>query len=283
MPNKTIWIILNPISGRGKSLKLLPKIEEYLNEQGVRYQVVFTEYRYHAEELVKELKQRTDIKLINGLYPSEIPLGYIPAGSGNDFAREMNIPKDPILAIKSILDENLRTIDIGKINGHYFINVASMGFDGEVARIANNSKLKNILGSLIYVYGVVRALWGFKPSSLTVTIDDQEYFYKNVWIMAVANNRYYGGGMKICPDAVNDDGKFDICIIKDLTRLRLLKLFPTIFSGKHLNYPEFVEVKKGKNILISTEKELTIQADGELLSNINLSFRNINQGITILH
>jgi len=126
-------------------------------------------------------------------------------------------------------------------------------------------------------------LWGFKPSSLTVTIDDQEYFYKNVWIMAVANNRYYGGGMKICPDAVNDDGKFDICIIKDLTRLRLLKLFPTIFSGKHLNYPEFVEVKKGKNILISTEKELTIQADGELLSNINLSFRNINQGITILH
>lgn len=290
-----LFFIVNPISGNGKAKKRFPIIEEYLLKNNINYEKVYTEYKGHATDLVKQLKDRSDIKavvavggdgtlfeVINGLYPSKIPVGYIPNGTGNDYGRQMNISADPLLALKRILEYDIKKIDIGRINQYYFVNVASMGFDAEVVKYVNESNVKALFGKFAYTIGAIKILIKFKSKKIKLIVDNVEYNFDNVWLIAVANNKYYGGGMLISPDSINNDGLFDICIIKGLTKLEFLKLFTTVFKGEHIKYYPLVEFIKGKEINIATEDDLIIQTDGEILSNINLNFENINQELYIL-
>lgn len=290
-----LFFIVNPISGNGKAKKRFPIIEEYLLKNNINYEKVYTEYKGHATDLVKQLKDRSDIKavvavggdgtlfeVINGLYPSKIPVGYIPNGTGNDYGRQMNISADPLLALKRILEYDIKKIDIGRINQYYFVNVASMGFDAEVVKYVNESNVKALFGKFAYTIGAIKILIKFKSKKIKLIVDNVEYNFDNVWLIAVANNKYYGGGMLISPDSINNDGLFDICIIKGLTKLEFLKLFTSVFKGEHIKYYPLVEFIKGKEINIATEDDLIIQTDGEILSNINLNFENINQELYIL-
>lgn len=290
-----LFFIINPISGNGKAKKRFPIIEEYLIENNIKYEKNFTEYKGHAIILANQVKNRSDIKavvavggdgtlfeVINGLFPSDVPIGYIPNGTGNDYGRQMNISADPLLALQRILKYDIEKIDIGRINQNYFVNVASMGFDAEVAKFVNESDVKSLFGKLAYIIGAIKVLIKFKPKKLKLTVDNVEYKYDNVWLIAIANNRYYGGGMLISPNSINNDGLFDICIIKGLTKLKFLKLFTSVFKGEHVKYYPLVEFIKGKDINIVSEDELIIQTDGEILTNINLSFKNINQELYIL-
>ncbi len=292
--SELLYFIVNPISGNGKSLKVFPELEKYLNEKHIKYEALYTKYKGHAIELVQEvvLKAHDQIivvvggdgtlnEVINGLQTNVIPIGYIPTGTGNDYAREMNIPKDPLLALKRILEKNIRKIDIGKINQNYFVNVASMGFDAEIAKYANQTKLKKFLGRFVYVLGVIKTLRNFKPKGLDITIDNKIYSFNRVWLIAIANNRFYGGGMVISPNAKNNDGLFDICVIKDINGFQLLKLFPTVFSGKHVKYP-MVKIIRGKNITINTEEQLVIQTDGEIIEHMNINAEVLYHGIAVL-
>lgn len=290
-----LLFIVNPISGNGKAKKRFPIIEEYLLKNNVKYEKVFTEYKGHATILAEQAKNRSDLKavvavggdgtlfeVINGLFRSTIPIGYIPNGTGNDYGRQMNISTDPILALQRVLEYNITKIDIGRINHHYFVNVASMGFDAEVAKFVNETKVKLFVGKLAYVIGAIKVLIKFKPKTIKITVDNVEYNYDNVWLIAVANNKYYGGGMLISPNSVNNDGLFDICIIKGLTKMKFLKLFSSVFKGEHVKHYPLVEFIKGKEINIATDDELIIQTDGEILTNIDLSFENITQELYIL-
>lgn len=288
-----ILFLINPISGNGKWKKVFPKVEEYLLRNNINYAKRFTEYKGHTFQIVEEIKNRTDIKavvavggdgtlseIINSFNKLDIPIGYIPTGTGNDFGREMGIPKDPVLALERILEMDIKSIDIGKINDNFFVNVASMGFDAEVAKFANESMLKRI-GKFIYVLGVIKSLWSFKPISAKITIDDKEHIFDKTWLIAIANNRYYGGGMMISPNSVNDDGYFEICVINNISKLTLLRLFPTIFQGKHINHSA-VKVLKGKSIKVDTPKTMAVQTDGEISANDQLIITNINKGIKVL-
>lgn len=294
--NKDILLfIVNPISGNGKAKKRFPIIEEYLLKNNLKYEKVFTEYKGHAISLAEQAKDRSDLKaivavggdgtlfeVINGLFQSRIPVGYIPNGTGNDYGRQMNISADPLLALQRVLEYNIKKIDIGRINHHYFVNVASMGFDAEVVKFVNESNVKALFGEFAYTIGAIKVLMKFKPKTIKLTVDNLEYTYDNVWLVAVANNKYYGGGMLISPNSINDDGLFDICIIKGLTKLKFLKLFTSVFKGEHVKHYSFVEFIKGKKINIETKDDLIIQTDGEILTNIDLSFENINQEFYIL-
>lgn len=290
---KIFFFIVNPTSGNGKSKNIFPEIEEYLRKNNISFQSVYTEYKGHAVKLAEEISRNEQVKaivavggdgtlseVINGAFPTDIPIGYIPTGTGNDFARSMGIPREPIEAMKYILKMGIKNIDIGKINGHFFANVASMGFDAEVANYVNHTKLKNYLGKVVYVLGVIKALWTFKPKKLHLTIDGKDYFFDKVWLVAFANNKYYGGGMMISPNSVNDDGMLDIVLVNNLTRIKLLKLFPTIFKGKHINYSQ-VTVLKGKNIKVIADEKYIVQTDGEILTDVELTFSVIKKGLKI--
>ncbi len=292
--NKYICFIVNPVSGNGKSLKIFSAMENYLKKREILYRVHYTEYKEHAIELAKEFKNNKGIcvvvavggdgtihEVINGLHPSIIPVGYIPAGSGNDYAKEIGIPMDPISALEKILELNIRKIDIGKMNNRYFINVSSMGFDGLVAYYANQAILKSYIGKLVYVYGVIKALIVFRPFTIEMQVDDEKKSYEKVWLIAAANHRYYGGGMAICPQAKNNDGYLDICIIKDISHMKFIMLFPTIFFGKHIYYP-MVKVLKGKKMKISASKKNFSQADGEIFHGHHLQVEIIKKGLLIV-
>ncbi len=292
---QSLFFIINPVSGKGKTVKkVVHRIEQYLIEKNINYQFTYTEEKGHAKVIASQVSNRTDIsvvivvggdgtlhEVINGLYPSSVPIGYIPTGSGNDYAREMGIEKDPIKAVAQILKREIKKIDIAKINEEYFINVTGIGLDGLVAKLSNQSKLKLYLGKLIYVYGLIKGLFEFKAKEISLIIDGKKHQFKKVWLIAIANGRYYGGGMAICPKAKNDDGKLDICVVSNVSMLEILFIFPLVFFGKHIYHPN-VQMFSGKQVVIHSLEELDAQSDGETFSVSNLKGEILDEKLYIV-
>ncbi|MGX1899782.1 diacylglycerol/lipid kinase family protein [Thermolongibacillus altinsuensis] len=274
--------IVNKISGNGKGLKVWKKVEKLLQEKQVNYQVRFTERPKHAIEIVKEISSETCLAVVaiggdgtihdvaNGLIGSNIPLGIIPAGSGNDLARALDIPMDYKKALERILTGEQRKMDIGRINNEYCITVTGIGFDGKVAEVNNASKFKNLLnfirlGDLSYAHSILHVLLKYRPVNIQLKVDGKTLTFFNVWLIAIANTPNYGGGIKICPDACYHDGLFDICIIHSMTKWELLRNFPKAYKGKHVSHPG-VTMLKGKEVEVISEWPVIVQSDGELVT-----------------
>ncbi|WP_188205949.1 diacylglycerol/lipid kinase family protein [Alkalibacillus aidingensis] len=276
------YFIVNYYSGSGISRKIWREIELILQTRGINYKSVFTNYQNHATELVKELKEKKNItavvavggdgtvnEVINGLTGTSIPLGVIPTGSGNDFCRAMGIPLRYELALERILKGELKEIDIGRVNDKYFATIVGVGFDGQVAQQTNRSKHKKLynltkIGSLSYIISLFKVIFMYKPSQVELHIDSYQTTQEKVWLIAIANSPCYAGGMMICPDAKNNDETFDICIVKGISRWSLLRIFPSVFKGKHILHPA-VTTLKAKKVQISSKQSLVAHADGEII------------------
>lgn len=276
------YFIVNKVSGNGKGYKTWKKIEKILEKKQVNYEVFFSERPKHATEIARNLVQDKRTKIVvavggdgtihdvaNGLAGSAVPLGCIPAGSGNDFARGLQISIDYEEALEKILTGEQRKIDIATIGGQCCMTVVGIGFDGQVAKTTNESMYKKWLnwlglGSLTYVFSLVEVMRCYKPVTIMLHIDGKKQEFTNVWLIAVANCPYYGGGMKICPDARCDDGLLDLCIVHDISKWELLRVFPRVYKGKHILHPS-VTMLKGKHVEVLPESPLLIHGDGEVI------------------
>ncbi|WP_096199035.1 diacylglycerol/lipid kinase family protein [Bacillus sp. FJAT-45350] len=273
--------IVNPISGNGRTITIWKNIERLLVDKGITYDVKYTNGQGHATEIVRELDSSnvtaviavggdgTVHDVVNGLKVVKVPLGIIPAGSGNDYARSMNIPKDFKLALERILTGKKKKIDILHVGERCCMTVIGIGFDGRVAELANSSKYKKILnglnlGKFTYLAIVLKVLFQYKPTKVTITLDDEDITFDDVWLVAVANLPYYGGGMNICPDAESDDGILDVCIVHSITKLNLLKVFPKVFKGKHVSH-QSITILRGKKIKVISDTPVVIHGDGEII------------------
>lgn len=272
--------VINRLSGNGKGRLVWLKVERALREKGVQYGCLFTERQGHARELAAEWSGRTDISAVvavggdgtvhetaEGLVGSAVPLGFIPAGSGNDYARSLAIPSRWDLALERVLARESRTIDVGVLNGSVFVISSGIGFDGDVAKLTNRSWYKRWLnrlgvGSFSYVVTVLRLLVSYRPCDVRLEVDGSVSTHRNVWLFAVANMPYYGGGMKICPDADCDDGLLHMCLVTDISRLDFLRFFPKVFQGTHMQHPA-VRMLSGRNVRIAGSTPMTIHLDGE--------------------
>jgi diacylglycerol kinase (ATP) len=276
------YFIVNKTSGNGKGLRVWKKIEKLLQEKQVDYQVRFTERPKHAVEIAKMVSSETCDAVVavggdgtvhdvaNGLIDSNIPLGVIPAGSGNDFARALEIPMDYNKALERILMGKQRKIDIGRIGSEYCITVTGIGFDGNVAHVNNTAKYKKWLnsirlGELSYGLSFLHVLLKYRPVNIELKIDGKSLVFFNVWLIAIANIPNYGGGIRICPDACYHDGLFDICIVHNMTKWNLLLTFPRAFKGKHVLHPG-VTMIKGKHVKVTSKLPVIVQSDGEPLT-----------------
>lgn len=273
---------MNKVSGNGRALKVWHLLEKILLKKNINYCVRFTEEPKQATAFVHELlgNEQTKViiavggdgtvhEVINGLVGSTIPLGVIPAGSGNDFCRQLRIPLRSDKALERILRHEPKRIDLGRIDDKYFATVVGVGFDGQVALTTNRSKYKKILniarmGGISYIIGVIKVLHAYKPMTVHLKIDHTELKLTKVWLIAIANSPFYAGGMAICPDAQNNDGLLDICIVQELTKRELLYLFPSVFKGRHINHPS-VTIYRGKEIEIFSESPLLVHGDGEMI------------------
>jgi YegS/Rv2252/BmrU family lipid kinase len=189
-----------------------------------------------------------------------LPLGIIPCGRGNDFARNLGLPLDPRANLFLDGVPERRRVDLPSVNGVPFGSIACIGFDAEVNRLARDGR-GYFRGTLGYLVCVLRALPGFRPFDVQVRIGDR-FWSGEILMMAVANGACYGRGMKIAPAAIMEDGRLDVCIVEPLPKLELLWNFPQVFRGTHITHPK-VTMDSGSSVVVSSTEPHEIFADGE--------------------
>ncbi|HEX2016711.1 MAG TPA: diacylglycerol kinase family protein, partial [Solirubrobacteraceae bacterium] len=237
---RPVCLIVNPAAGGGRAARVLPEVEAALRRLGVEHRTDRTRDLAHARELAEAavVDRQTVVTLSgDGLVgavagalrgQADALLGVLPGGRGNDFARVLGIPKDPVAACEVIAHGVPRPLDIGDIDGRSFIGIASVGFDSEANRIANEAPAW--MGQLVYAYGALRALAAWRPVRFELQIDGQAHSFTG-YSVAAANSKAYGGGMFLAPDAEIDDGQLDVIISAEASKRRFLVTLPKVFKG----------------------------------------------------
>jgi diacylglycerol kinase (ATP) len=274
-----MWLILsNPTSGGGKGSKYLRIIKEYLDSNDLPYRdITSTSYELAAGALNRSLNQ--DGSDISGVYViggdgmvhlavqelanRDIPLALIPAGTGNDFARSLNLPlDDPLQLLETYATTSPTHLDLGLVNNKIFADILSTGFDSVVNERAN--RMRVIKGRMKYNIAILLELSTFKPKSYEFRVDSVSFTTKAM-LIAVSNGISYGGGMKVTPNAELDDGLFDIMVLGPVSKIEFLKVFPKVFSGGHISHPA-VKILRGKEVSITSDA--VAYADGERIGNL---------------
>lgn len=283
--------IVNLVAGKGGTAKIWPTIKNNLERLKGELIIRFTQYSQHAQKIAQEAKNLnvqgiiivggdgTVNEVINGLEDFDIPLGVIPTGSGNDLTRTLCIPRDPLEAIITIAQGKRKEINIGQVDGKYFANVASVGFDAAVANWVNNNKV--LKGSYAYMAAIFYNL--LKNNHYKVSIKmDNNLIERECTLVAIANGKYYGAGQKIAPKALMDDNLFDVVIVSPVSRIEILKTLPTIKKGHHTHNPH-VSIYRAREVTIDSlkDKEISVQADGEILTSIPKTFRICDKRVKV--
>ena len=285
---RPLALLVNPSSGGGRALKLLPRVEGVLDARRVPFRVVRTKSLEHG--VAKALGAVEDGELpvvVSGdgmigavggaMAGGETPLGIVPVGRGNDLARVLGIPTEPEAAIEIVLAGHTRVIDVGEANGMPFLGIASVGFDSDANRIANESRLG---GNLVYAYAALRALAAWKPARFTIAIGDQRTRVEG-YSVVVANSSAYGGGMYVAPDAELDDGEFDVVTIEKVGKFRFLGNLPKVFKGTHVRNDE-VRVVRASRLSLSASRPFAVYADGEHLTDLPADLSVIPHALRVL-
>lgn len=286
-----VGFIVNPAAGRGSGRRTWDSMVERLRRDH-DFTAWHTERPGHATDLARMAADQgydrvaavggdgTLTEVLNGLVGTTTALGIVPAGTGNDFVRAVGIPMEAKAAAEMFMEADARPIDVGRINGtRYFINVAGIGFDAEVARTVN-SYPKYLGGTIPYVAGIVTTLWRYRPVPLEIDLDGTAIDRK-VLLMAVANATSYGGGMQICPDAKVNDGYFDVCIAGDVGRFEVLQMVPRIYSGGHLTHPK-VEVYRARRVEVRATTPVATHSDGEVIGTTPVVFEMLPQNLQVI-
>ncbi|GAB4493627.1 MAG: diacylglycerol kinase family lipid kinase [Saprospiraceae bacterium] len=304
--SQPFWhIIANPTSGNGKVKRRWPEIERLLQQLGFSYSVHFTERRGHAMQLVEEavLKGRrhifgiggdgTNHEIANGILsqqfiaPTEISYALLPSGTGNDWARQYQIPTDPrrrlerLLEMKTVLQDagQVKYFRDGKPESRFFINVAGMAYDGFIGKkLAEN----HITNRLQYLFLVGKYLFDYKLRKARILLDNQaveDFFYT----INVGLCRYSGGGMQFVPQAVPDDGLFALTFARRLPKWEVLLQTPNFYNGTILNHPK-VEGFQARSIRVETVGDMPtlLEADGEFLGETPVQFVLLEKALKIV-
>lgn len=271
-----ILVIINPYAGNRKTVRLLPEIKKWLSQNPHEFLWCTTQSpdEMRTEILNSPAKQIDAILLVGGdgtvhealpaVRKTGLPFGLVPCGRGNDFARNvgLSLNLESNCAIPSEL--TYQQIDLPTINDAPFGSIACLGFDAEVNKLAREKK-GYFGGTLGYIICVVKALKGFTPFEIEIQVDDFSW-HGRIMMVAIANGQFYGGGMKIAPNALVNDGRFDVCIIEEVSKVELLKNFPKVFRGTHIAHPKII-MKSGKTVKIFSDENRQVFADGEYVGN----------------
>jgi diacylglycerol kinase (ATP) len=275
-----LLLVYNPFAGHGRAKKLLPQIEALFGKYNLEFDLALTDYPEHGIEIVSKADfslydgiiaaggDGTLFEVINGYYKNKsivrIPLGILPIGTGNAFARDLEIDNTQFeKAIEIISKNNLRKVDVGKFCTHgqdyYFLNIVGAGFVADANKTAQSFKF---LGNFSYTIGVFYRILLLKFTKMKLEIDGKKIETDSTFI-EISNTRYTANFL-MAPSAEIDDGLLDITLVKKITRGKLIKSFPKIFTGEHIFIDE-IETFKAKHIKIETDEPKVLTPDGELL------------------
>ena len=302
-------LIANPISGKGKAKSVAEQALVALTESGRQGQLVFTSASGDAKRLAHEAVSDgihfviacggdgTLHEVVNGIATvPDVVLGVLPCGRGNDFAAAIGVPLKPEAAIENLLAGTAIYMDLGRCyqtqvgrvcnpeaarkgTAHYFTTIATCGYDAEVSRrAAKGTPL--FAGTASYAYAAIETLFYYEPPS--VHLKGEFGTYEGLLLLAATGitNRY-GGGFKIVPDARIDDGLFDVCIIRPVSELTVLRLMVTLFWGGHVSHPA-VSIHQTRTLTIETETPLLLYADGEPMCETPVTIEIIKGGLVVM-
>jgi YegS/Rv2252/BmrU family lipid kinase len=274
-----ILVIFNPRAAAGRSSRLRARIEAALGERGVAFELLSTRGPGDATELAASADlanvdgvvaaggDGTLFEVLNGLYArpadSRPALGVIPVGTGNAFARDLGLePGDWRAAVDIVARGRARAVDVGHVStgaeSYHFLNIIGMGFAVDAGLAARRVKF---LGNAAYTVGTLWQVLKLGSYPLDIEIDGRRRTMDNVFL-EVSNSRYTGTSFLIAPRARLDDGLLDLTLLRPCSRLRLLRLFPTIYSGQHVQFEE-VESCRARHVRVHGPADMPLAADGE--------------------
>lgn len=287
--DRAVRLIVNPSAGAGRAARLLPDVEAALRSHGIAFRVDRTTSIEHARELAREAREAGELAAAMGgdglagavageIHGRDALMAVVPGGRGNDLARKLGIGHDPVAAVDLIAAGRERRIDVAEVGGRVYLGILSAGFDSEVNEIANSTRLP--LGTLVYLYGALRALARWKPARWHVTVDGVEHEFTG-YAVAVANSGVFGGGMWLVPDAELDDGLLDVAFTTDQPKLAYLRGLGRVFRGAHVDQPGF-ELTQGREITFHADRPFTAYADGDPIAELPTTVRIAPQALRVI-
>lgn len=300
-------VIINPNAGHEKGRKDWSLIAALLEKYGIRYVPRFTEKRRHAIELtcnaIKEGYRNfiavggdgTMNEVVNGVFTqkysptTDITLSMITVGTGNDWGKMFSIPSDYESAVKIIAAGKSRLQDTGIVTyyhginkeSRHFINIAGLGFDAVVVRRTNIQKDKGRKGKAIYMLNLLRSLLFYSHTVTSVAIDGK-IMQDDVFTISIGIGRFSGGGMRQTPNAIPDDGLFDITIISKIRKGEVIRSLKMLYDGTILEHPK-IKGFTGKDILIDSDPLIHLEVDGESLGHSPIEFRIHPKSVRIVY
>lgn len=282
------FIIVNPVSGRGLGEKSIPLIESSLHESGLDFTLVRTNQMWHAAELAEKAAldgydvvvcasgDGTINECINGIMRAKkaghnnVAFGVLGIGTGNDFAGGTGIPTNLEEGLASLKADKRRRIDIGFVKGgdypegRYFGNGIGVGFDAAVGNEA--VKVRWTRGLTAYLIGVLKTVFlYYDPVNFEIILDEAETLKQTSLMISVMNGKRMGGGFKMTPDSIQDDGFFDLCIADGVAKKRVFTLIPHFLKGTQMTQPD-IKMRRAKKVAIrSLDKTFPAHADGEFI------------------
>jgi YegS/Rv2252/BmrU family lipid kinase len=291
-----ILLLYNPYAGHKRAKKILPEVRSLLTHYNIDYDLFLSDYPEHGIDLVCQADfekydgivaaggDGTLFEVINGYFknPSatKIPLGVIPIGTGNAFARDLDLDVSRWReAVEIICKRKLKKVDVGHFQtqdqDYYYLNILGIGFVADVTETAY--KLK-VFGNIAYTIGVLYRTIFLKSTPLTITIDGRTIEQECTFI-EISNTRYTANFL-MAPKAKIDDGLLDVTLVTKLNRRKLLQSFPKIFTGEHV-YLDEVETFQAKKISIHSDVSKVLTPDGELLGNTPVEIEFLPQAIEV--
>ena len=295
-PISRVTVLTNPMAGHGNAPHAAERAVERFQELGIDVVEIVGRDAAHARELVGQaVRDGTDAMVVVGgdgvirlalqaLARSGIPLGIVPAGTGNDHAREYAIPTgDPAAAVDVIAAGHAETVDLGLIRGSdgtstWFGTVAATGFDSLVSDRVNRMRWPH--GRMRYNVAIVAELSQLRLLPFRLVIDGEREIVTELTLAAFGNTRSYGGGMRICPDADHSDGLLDVTMVHTASRAKLIRLFPTVFKGTHIDLDE-VTTDRGRTITVESPG-INAYADGDLVCPLPAEISAVRGALKVL-
>ena len=285
------FCVINPIAGKGFAKNNWEKIILQLEKTGFEINYALTEAKGQATKLARDSVNNgaqlviavggdgTISEVVNGIVDSDALLGIVPAGTGNDFARAVNIPLNYLEAIIAIGGLKHREIDLGFIHNQYFINIAGIGFDAQVAAQVHRGN-KILKGKLAYLWTLLAVFFSYKPAKIKILTNGQ-LIEKEILTATIANAKFYGGGIEIAPQAKVDDGQLDLVVIENMNKAQLILSLPKLLKGEHLSH-EKVSTFKSDSLYLNGDPNLSAHADGEVIPGLPLEVKVKPKAIKIV-
>jgi diacylglycerol kinase (ATP) len=267
---EAVRFLLNPAAGRGEAVGRLARLRILASGAGAGLVVsksgadIAVQARRAVEDGVARLVvaggDGTLHQAAQGLAGSDCALGVVPLGTGNDLAGTLGVPRELDAAVARALTGPVRRLDLVRVGEVVAIGYAGVGFDSEVTRFANQ-EVRRLRGPLVYFYAVLHTLATFRAPEMRIEHDGGTFAGRAMFVVA-ANLPRFGGGMRIAPAAQPDDGLLDLVWVREISRLRLLAVFPRVYRGTHVGHPA-VTVVRTRRVAVTLDRQMTLYGGGE--------------------